>query len=92
MGLFNKKKKPEMEQSSVKLIEKEIKSYKKWFIFLFIFYGIGLIFSLLSYFSSLMATGIFILCLTIIIVLSISIMGNRVQYLRFLVYIKKGDP
>ena len=92
MGLFNKKKKPEMEQSSVEVIEKEIKSYKKWFIFLFIFYAVGLVFSLFCYLVSSLATGIFILCLTIIIVLSISIMGNRVQYLRFLVYLKKGDP
>ena len=92
MSFFNKDKKSGMEESSVELIEKEIKSYKKWFIILYIMYLTGLIFGLLSYFSSLMATGIFILCLTIILVVAISMMVNRVQYLRFLVYIKKGDP
>ena len=55
MGLFSKKdKKPDMEYSSVEVIEKEIKSYRLWTYFLIVNYlfciSLGLLFFLIKCF------------------------------------------
>ena len=92
MSFFKKEKKPEMEQSSIEVIGREIKSFKKWNYFLFFEFAVGIIFGLIFYIISMKATSIFMLCLVVINIVTLGMIANRVQYLRFLVYIKKGEP
>ena len=90
MGLF-KKKKPSMEDSSVEVIEKEIKSYKPWSYFLLVEYILLLLIGVTLFIFEALHYCTVTLLFVVIALQALGMLRNRVQYLRFLVYVKKGE-
>ena len=74
------------------MIEKEIKSYRPFIYFMLIGYIFFVSFGFIAFLVNYLHYCIILMVVAAISVQSLSMMNNRVQYLRFLVYIKKGDP
>ena len=91
--MFKKKeKKLSMEESSVDVIEKEIKSYRFLKYILLAEYFFTLLIGFYCFMIAYLHYSAIALLFAVISVSVLCMLQNRTQYLCFLVYIKKGEP